>query len=274
MVRENCLKLLNLDDDADEEKYRKAKERPLSPNLTIIRPRRTKVPTYAEPHSSSRSLNNCPALGSDAIDSKTRSKEVEEPAIQKSTQNCIQLDPLSNIIECRGIAKPLFANDKSNAAINVSSSTSLLHEDVVQNSVASSAEGLDSISRPVLSGSTCSGHSNSILHLSMEVPTKNSSHQICDKSSSPGLQANVGTSETTVTKPNNSVSNGLLGHHCGSEKPPMHLVGFTRMKRSNVMNIFRYWEILSSQSQKHSNEASVDGPLLDKVSTDTLLPTE
>jgi hypothetical protein len=274
MVRENCLKLLNLDDDADEEKYRKAKERPLSPNLTVIRPRRTKVPTYAEPHSSGRSLNNCPALGSDAIDSKTRSKEVEEPAIQKSTQNCIQLDPLSNIIECRGIAKPLFANDKSNEAVNVSSSTSLLHEDVVQNSVASSAEGLDSISRPVLSGSTCSGHSNSILHLSMEVPTKNSSHQICDKSSSPGLQANVGTSETTVTKPNNSVSNGLLGHHCGSEKPPMHLVGFTRMKRSNVMNIFRYWEILSSQSQKHSNETSADGPLLDKVSTDTLLPTE
>ncbi|CAD6236588.1 unnamed protein product [Miscanthus lutarioriparius] len=286
MVRENCLKLLNLDDDADEEKYRKAKERPLSPNLTVIRPRRTKVPTYAEPHSSGRSLNNCPALGSDAIDSKTRSKEVKEPAIQKSTQNCMQLDPSSNIIECSGIAKPLFANDKSNAAVNVSCSTSLvvvptsaflgslLHEDVVQNSVASSAEGLDSISRPVSSGSTCSGHSNSIIHLSKEVPTKNSSHQFCDKSSSPGLQANVGTSETTVTKPYNSVSNSLLGHHCGSEKPPMHLVGFTRMKRSNMMNIFRYWEILSSQSQKHSNEASVDGPLLDKVSTDTLLPTD
>ncbi|XP_066307042.1 uncharacterized protein [Miscanthus floridulus] len=286
MVRENCLKLLNLDDDADEEKYRKAKERPLSPNLTVIRPRRTKVPTYAEPHSSGRSLNNCPALGSDAIDSKTRSKEVKEPAIQKLTQNCMQLDPSSNIIECSGIAKPLFANDKSNAVVNVSCSTSLvvvptsaflgslLHEDVVQNSVASSAEGLDSISRPVLSGSTCSGHSNSIIHLSKEVPTKNSSHQICDKSSSPGLRANVGTSETTVTKPNNSVSNSLLGHHCGSEKPPMHLVGFTRMKRSNMMNIFRYWEILSSQSQKHSNEASVDGPLLDKVSTDTLLPTD
>ncbi|CAD6236604.1 unnamed protein product [Miscanthus lutarioriparius] len=271
---------------ANEEKYRKAKERPLSPNLTVIRPRRTKVPTYAEPHSSGRSLNNCPALGSDAIDSKTRSKEVKEPAIQKSTQNCMQLDPSSNIIECSGIAKPLFANDKSNAAVNVSCSTSLvvvptsaflgslLHEDVVQNSVASSAEGLDSISRPVLSGSTCSGHSNSIIHLSKEVPTKNSSHQFCDKSSSPGLQANVGTSETTVTKPYNSVSNSLLGHHCGSEKPPMHLVGFTRMKRSNMMNIFRYWEILSSQSQKHSNEASVDGPLLDKVSTDTLLPTD
>ncbi|OQU87617.1 uncharacterized protein LOC8079260 isoform X3 [Sorghum bicolor] len=286
VVRENCLKLLNMDDDADEEKYRKAKERPLSPNLTVIRPRRTKVPTYAEPHGSVRSLNNCSALGSDAIDSKIRPKEVKEPAIQKLTQNCIQLDPSSNIIECSGIAKPLSTNDKSNAAVNVSCSTSLvlvptsasfgslLHEDVVQNSVASSAEGLDSISRPVLSGSTCSGHSNSILHLSKEVPTKNSSHQICDKSSSPGLEANVGTSETTVTKPNNSVSNRLLGHHCGSEKPPMHLVGVTGMKRSNMMNIFRYWEILSSQSQKHSNKASVDGPLLDKVSTDTLLPTD
>lgn len=276
MVRENCLKLLNLDDDADEEKYRKAKERPLSPNLTVIRPRRTEVPTYAEPHSLGRSLNDCPALGSDPIDSMTRSKalEVEEPAIQKSTQNCIQLDPSSNIIECSGIAKPLFANDKSNAVVNVACSTSLV---VVPTSASFGCllhEGLDSITRPLLSGSTRSGHSNSILHLSKEVPTKNGSHEICDKSSSLGLQANVGTGETTVTKPNNSVSNSLLGHHFGSEKPPMHLVGFTRMKRSNMVNIFRYLEILSSQSQKHSNEASVDGPLLDKVSTDTLLPTE
>uniref|UniRef100_A0A804NCU9 Maternal effect embryo arrest 22 n=1 Tax=Zea mays TaxID=4577 RepID=A0A804NCU9_MAIZE len=284
MVRENCLKLLNLDDDADEEKFRKAKERPHSPNLSIIRPRRTKLPTYAEPHSLGRSLNGCPALGSDAIDSKTRSKasEVKEPVIQKSTQNYIQLDPSSNTIECSGIAKPLFVNDKSNAAVNVSCSTSLvvvpastsfdslLHEHVAQNSVASSAEALDSISRPMLSGG---GHSDSILHLSKEVSNKNNSHLICDKSS-PGLQANVRTSETTVTKPNNSVSNSLLRHHHGSENPPLHLVGFTRMKRSKMINIFRYWEILSSQSQKHSDEASVDGPLLDKVSTDTMLPID
>lgn len=288
MVRENCLKLLNLDDDADEEKYRKAKERPLSPNLTIIRPHGTKVPTPAEPHSSGTSLNDCPASGSDAIDSMTRSKalEIKEPAIKKLTQNCIQVDPLSNIIKCSGIAKPLFTNDKSNAVVNVSCSNSLvvvptspsfgslLHEDVAQNSVASSVERLDSISRPVLSESTCSGQSNSILHLPKEVPTKNSSHQIYDKSSSPGLQANVGTSETTMTKANSSVSNSLLWQDCGSEKPSMHLVGFTGMKRSNMMNIFRYWEMLSSQSQKHSNEASIDGPLLDKVSADTLLHTE
>jgi len=32
--------------------------------------------------------------------------------------------------------------------------------------------------------------------------------------------------------------------------------------------------MLSSQSQKHSNKALVDGPLLDKASTNTLLPTE
>ncbi|OEL20829.1 hypothetical protein BAE44_0018152 [Dichanthelium oligosanthes] len=274
IIRENCLKLLSLDDDADEDKYRKAKERPLSPNLPIIRPRRTKVPTYAEPHSlGDRTLNYCPTSGSDAIES-TRSKvlEVKEPAIQKLTQNCIQLDPSSNRVECSDIVKQLCANDKSNTAVNVSSSASLidvptntsfgslLHEDVARNSVASSAERLDNRSRPVLSGSSCGGHSNSILHLSKEVPSKNSALQICDRSSGPGLQANVGTSETTVTKPNSSDS--------------MHLVGFTRMKRSSMVSIFRYWEMLSSQFQEPSKESSIDGLLLEKVSTDPLLPSD
>lgn len=210
MIKGNCLKLLDFDDDADEEKYRKAKERPLSPNLPVIRPRRNKGPTCAEPGSlGDRTLNCCPAFDS-----------------------------------------------------------SLLHEDVPGNS---------DTGRLVLSGSSCAGHSNSILHfqhLSKEVPSKNSSHEICDRSSDSVLQANVGASETIVAKPNNLDSNSMLGHYCGSKRPPMHLVVSKRMKRSTMVNLFRYSEMLDSQSREHSKESSVDGPLLEKVSTDPLLSTE
>ncbi|RCV27530.1 hypothetical protein SETIT_5G332000v2 [Setaria italica] len=282
MIKENCLKLLNFDDDADEEKYRKAKERPLSPNLPIIRPRRTKVPTCAEPGSlGDRTVNCCPASGSDSIDS-TMSEvlEVKEPGIQKLAQNCIQLDPSSNRIECSDYVEQLGANNKSKAAGNVSCSAglagmptnasfgSLLHEDVAGNS---------DTGRLVLSGSSCVGHSNSILHfqhLSKEVPSKNSSHKICDRSSNSLLQSNVGASETTVTKPNNLDSISMLGHYCGSERPPMHLVVSTRMKRSTMINILRYWEMLDSQSRDLSKESSIDGPLLEKVSTDPLISTD
>ncbi|WVZ68690.1 hypothetical protein U9M48_017599 [Paspalum notatum var. saurae] len=246
MIRGNCLKLLDLDKDADEEKYRKANERPLSPNLPIIQPRRTKVPTYAEPCSSGDgTLNDCPASGSGAVDSKMKSTalEVEEPAIRKLTQNCIELDPSSNSTECK-------ANDKPNTAVNVSCSSSLvcvptsasfsslLHEDVARNSVTYSAEGLDHTSRPVLAGGRFGVHSNSIM-----------------------------VSEATVTKPSNLDSNR-------SENTSMCLVGFARMEKSNMVNIFRYWGMLSSQSQKHSMESSIDGAFLEKVSTDPLLPTD
>ncbi|PAN28314.1 hypothetical protein PAHAL_5G144500 [Panicum hallii] len=288
MIRENCLKLLNFDDDADEEKYRKAKERPLSPSLPIIRPRRTKVPTCAQPGSlGDRTPSNCPASGSDSMRSKVL--EVKEPGIQKLAQNCIQLGPSSNRIECSDFVEQLCANDKSNAAANVSCSAgldgvptntsfgSLLHEDVAGNSVASSAKILDNTSRLVLSGSSCSGHSNSILqvqHLSKEVPSKKGSHQIGDRSLGPGLQANVGASETTVTKQSHLDSNSMLGHYCGSEKTQMHVVGFTRTKRSTMVNIFRYWEMLGSQPREHSKESFIDGPLLEKVSADPLLSTD
>jgi hypothetical protein len=154
---------------------------------------------------------------------------------------------------------------------------SLLHEDVAGNSVASSAKILDNTSRLVLSGSSCSGHSNSILqvqHLSKEVPSKKGSHQIGDRSLGPGLQANVGASETTVTKQSHLDSNSMLGHYCGSEKTQMHVVGFTRTKRSTMVNIFRYWEMLGSQPREHSKESFIDGPLLEKVSADPLLSTE
>ncbi|CAO2171597.1 unnamed protein product [Urochloa humidicola] len=276
---------------ADEEKYRKAKERPLSPNLPTIRPRRTKVPTCAEPGSfGDRTLNHHPASGSDSINSmRSKVLEVKEPGIQKLAQNCIQPDPSSNKVECSAFVEQLCANDKSNAAVNVScsdslvgvptntSSGSLLREDVTGHSVALAAKGLDSTGRLVLSGSSCSGHSNSSLqlqHLSKEVPIKNISDQIRDRPSGPGLQANVGVSGATVTKPNNLDSNRMPGHYYESGKTPMHLVGFTRMKRSNMVNIFRYWEMLDSQSRAHSKESSIDGPFLEKVSTDPLLSTD
>ncbi|CAL4973849.1 unnamed protein product [Urochloa decumbens] len=291
MIRENCLKLLNFDDSAAEEKYRKAKERPLSPSLPTIRPRRTKVTTCAEPSSlGNRTLSYHPASGSDCINS-TRSKvlEVKEPGIQKLAKNCIQLDPSSNRIQCSDFVEQFRANDKSNATANVScsaslvgvpindSSGSLLHEDMAGNSVASVAERLDNTSRLVLSGSSCGGHSNSILqlqHLSKEMPNKNSSHQIGDRPSGPGQETNVGASETTVTKPNNLDSNSMLGHYCGSGNSPMSLVGFTGMKRSAMINIFRYWEMLGSQSREQSKIHSIDSPLLEKVSTDPLLSTD
>ncbi|KAG2591957.1 hypothetical protein PVAP13_5NG516800 [Panicum virgatum] len=287
MIRENCLKLLDFDDDADEEKYIKAKERPLSPSLPIIQPRRTKVPTCAQPGSlGDRTLSNCPASVSDSMRSKVL--EVKEPGIQKLAQNCIQLGPSLNRIECSDFVEQLCANDKSNAAANVScgaglvgvptnaSFGSLLHEDVAGNSVASSAMILDNTSRLLLSGSGCGG-SDSILqlqHLSKEVPSKKGSLHIGDRSLGPGLQANVGASETTVTKQGHLDSNSMLGHYYGSEKNQMHIVGFTRMKRSTMVNLFRYWEMLGSQPQEHSVESFIDGPLLEKVSADPLLSTD
>ncbi|KAF8766211.1 hypothetical protein HU200_007717 [Digitaria exilis] len=84
MIRENCLKLLNFDDDADEEKYRKAKERPLSPNLPIIRPRRTNLST-CEPHSLGyRALDYCPGSGSDSMRSKhSKESSIDSPLLEK-----------------------------------------------------------------------------------------------------------------------------------------------------------------------------------------------
>ncbi|KAF8663820.1 hypothetical protein HU200_055154 [Digitaria exilis] len=84
MIRENCLKLLNFDDDADEEKYRKAKERPLSPNLPIIRPHRTNLST-CEPHSlGDRALDYCPGSGSDSMRSKhSKESSIDSPLLEK-----------------------------------------------------------------------------------------------------------------------------------------------------------------------------------------------
>ncbi|XP_062222551.1 uncharacterized protein LOC133921610 isoform X2 [Phragmites australis] len=265
MIRGNCLKLLNLDNYADEEKYRKTMERPLSPDLPIIRPRRTNVPTYEEPRNlGDKTFNNCPASGSVAIDFKTR---------------LIQLDPSSNRIECSDSVKQLYANEKSSAAgVPANASLgSLLHEDEARNSVASSAKKSDNTSRPVLSESNYNGHPNSILysrHLCQEALNKNSSHQICDKSSDPGLQAIAGKSKTKVPKPVKLDSNSMIGHHCLSQKTPMHLVGFMRMKISKMVNLFRYWETLISEAGKLSKEASIDGLLLERVSTEPSLPTE
>uniref|UniRef100_A0A0A8Z7R2 Uncharacterized protein n=1 Tax=Arundo donax TaxID=35708 RepID=A0A0A8Z7R2_ARUDO len=249
MIRGNCLNLLNLDTDVDEEKYRKAMERPISPDLPIIRPRRTKAPAYKEPHNlGDETLNDCPASGSDAIDFKMKLS---------------QLDRSSNRIGCSDSVKQLSANDKSNAAGMPTNAYlgCLLHEDEARNSVASSAKKSDN---------NCSGLPSSVLysqHLCQEAPEKNSSHQICNGSSDPGLEAIVGKSKTEVTKPINLDSNNMLGHHCFSEKTPMYLVVFTRMKRSNIVNIFRYSETLISK------EASIDGPLLERVSAEPLLPT-
>ncbi|XP_062206994.1 uncharacterized protein LOC133908835 isoform X2 [Phragmites australis] len=285
MIGGSCLKLLNLDSDADEDKCRKAMERPHSPNLPIIQPRRIKVPTYEEPHNlSDETLNDCPASGPDAIDSRTRSKmlEVKELAIQKMTEKGIQLDPTSSRIECSDSVKQLCANDRYNAIVNVSCSTKsvgvptnssldcLLHKDEARTSVASSAEESGNTSTPVLSGSNCSGHPDSILHsrhLCKVVPNKN-------RSSDPGLRAVVGTNKTKMTKPINLDSNSVLRHNSGSEKTPMHIVGFLRMKRGNIVNIFRYWETLTSKAGKLYKEASIDGLLLERVSTELLLPTE
>ncbi|KAL6845217.1 hypothetical protein ACP4OV_024712 [Aristida adscensionis] len=278
MIKGNCLKLLDLDNDADEEKYRKAMERPLSPNLPIIQPRRTKVPTCEDSPNLRDGTLVCPASGSHSIDFKMRSKllEIKEPGIQKPTQSSIQLDPPLDRIECGEIVKQLRENEKSIAAVSASCSAGLVHVPTnaslgcllhgveTQNSAISSAENSDNTDMPVLSRSRCTGNSDSILHslpFCKEAPNKNS-HQICDKSSDPGLQAIVGTGNTRVTEQINLDLNN------------MQLVRVTRMKRSNLLNIFRYWGTLVSEAGKLSKEVSVDGPLLERVSIEPLLSTE
>ncbi|KAL6616124.1 hypothetical protein ACP70R_038394 [Stipagrostis hirtigluma subsp. patula] len=289
-IRGNCLKLLNLDNGMHEEKYRKAMERPVSPDLPIIRPRRTNVPTHKEPHNlGAETLHVCPASGSDATDFMARSKllEVKDPTIQNWSQSGIQLDPSLCRIECSDNVKQHCANDKSNAEVSVCSVKTvnvltnaslgcLSHEDEAQNPLVSSAEESDNTSMPVL-GSSCSGHSNSTLqslHLCKEAPSKKNSYKISDRSDDPGLEATVSTGKTKVTNPISLDLNSILVRHHGFQKTTMHLVRFMFMKRSNLVNIFRYWETLISEAGKLSKEASIDGPLLERVSTEPLLATE
>ncbi|TVU34986.1 hypothetical protein EJB05_16846 [Eragrostis curvula] len=282
----NCLKLLSLDNDADEEKYRLAMERPLSPNLPSIRPRRTKARAPEEPHSfDGDAVNDCAASGSNAIgiNMSTKILEAKRHTIQKLTQNDIQLGTSSKIMEWDNGFKLLPATDKSDAAVNIScnaelvgvptnaSSSRVSMEDNVRNNVASSVVEAANISTSVLPQNSCSDNPNSSLHswhLCKEVPEKTSSHQICDRSSDPGLH--FGTSKAKGSKPGLD-SNSILGHHCESLKAPMHLVGFMGMKRSSIENIVRYWEKLISEAGKVSMEASIDGPSLKRVSTEPLL---
>jgi hypothetical protein len=286
-INGNFLKLLSLDNDADEEKYRRAMEKPISPNLPIIRPRRTKVHTHEEPRNFAGETNkDCSNSGSNAIGSKMSTKilEVRAPAVQKLTQNDIQLDPSSDRMECRNSFKLISADNKSDATVNVPcnaefvsipTDTSLgrLLLDSVQNTVASSVVESTTTSAAVFTQSGCSNNSDSVLQSCKEVLDKNSSHQICDRSSDPGQQTILGKSEAKGTKLGLD-SNSILGHHRESQKIPVYLIGFMRMKRSSIENIFRYWEKQTSEAGKVSMEASIDGPLLQRVSTEELLDIE
>jgi hypothetical protein len=149
----------------------------------------------------------------------------------------------------------------------------LVLEDSVQNAVASSGVESATTSAAVFAQSGCSNNSDSVLQSCKEVLDKNSSHQICDRSSDPGQQIILGKSEAKGTKLGLD-SSSILGHHRESQKTPMHLIGFMRMKRSSIENIFRYWEKQTSEAGKVSMEASIDDPLLERVSTEQLLDIE
>jgi hypothetical protein len=284
----NFLKLLSLDNVVDEEKYRQAMEKPLSPNLPIIRPRRNKFRTHEESRNFDGGTNNgCPTSGSNAIGFKMSTKilEVRGPAVQKSTQNDFQLDPSFGRMECHNSFKLISANNKSDATVNVScnaefidvpTDTSLDHlllEDNVQNTAVSSAVESSITSASVFAQSGCNNNPKPILQSCKEAPDKNSSHLIGDRSSDPGQQTILGTSEAKGMKPALD-SNSILEHHCETQKVPVHLIGFMRMKSSSIESIFRYWEKLTSEAGKVSKESSIDGPLLERVSTEQLLHIE
>ena len=266
LIKGDCLKLLNLDNDADEEKYRKAMETPLSPDVPIV------LPTITKRHKSSDLVDgnndgydrNCPASMSDG--------NLQE--VQNLSQNCRFQSSTSSRTEHGGSVME-FAKGKSTAAVNVSYNTKsvdvsataslrcLSHGNEASNAVVSLAVESENTIEPQLSG-----NANAILHLCKEVP------QICTASSDPELQNNVGLSKAETAQPINLTSDGVNGHCHRPGNYNLDFVGVTSLKRSSVINILHYWEALISESSKLPQDVFVDGSLLERVSAEPLLLPE
>ncbi|KAF0919176.1 hypothetical protein E2562_028474 [Oryza meyeriana var. granulata] len=290
MVKGDCLKLLSLDIDADEERYRRAMERPLSPDIPIILPHTTKAPVHVKFHQlSDRTPNDfefgrdCPASRADATDLEMRPNllGVEGLAIQKLIQNTGKLGPSFNRIDFHDNVKQLCANDKSYSVVNISCNTKsddaptkrslscILHEDQAQNVAASPAD---------MASNTTSSHPNSTLHLQhscKEVSSEKGSNQIHSSSILDSGQHNVvGRCKTKTAVSTELDSNSIIGLCHGDKKSSVCFVGLVRMKKSNIIRIFRYWETLVAEAREVSEEASVDTPLFERISTEPLLLLE
>uniref|UniRef100_J3L4G5 Maternal effect embryo arrest 22 n=1 Tax=Oryza brachyantha TaxID=4533 RepID=J3L4G5_ORYBR len=289
MIKGDCLKLLSLDNGADEERYRRAMERPLSPDLPIILPHTTKAQIHGSSHHLSDRMPNAfeyerdsPASGANATDLETRPNMlgVRGPAIQKLTQNTSKLEPSFNRIDCRDNVKQLCPNDKSNSEVNISCSTKsddaptnpslncMLHVDQGQTIVASLA---------VVASNTSSSQPHSTLHLQhscKEASNGNSSSQMHSSSISDSGQQNVVGGCKTKAVGSTDLNSNIIGLHHGNKKRPMYFVGLIRMKKSSTIRIFRYWETLIAEAREVSEEAFVDSPLFERISAEPLLPLE
>ncbi|KAG8078083.1 hypothetical protein GUJ93_ZPchr0007g5252 [Zizania palustris] len=296
MIRGGCLKLLKLDNDADEKKYTRAMERPISPDLPVVPP--ANEPIYDKSHHlSGGTLNSleyerdCPPSGADSMDLEMRPNllGVEESAIRKEAQNSHKLGPLFNAIDFRDNVKQLCANDKYNSASNYSCNTKLddastkrslsclLHEDRPQNIVAFPADVAGNTSIPVFSQSSCSSHQNSTFHFqhfSKEASNENGPNQINGLSSDSGQQNTVRKCKAKAVGLTDVNSDSFIGLHRGNKNPPIHFVGIARMEKSDIIRIFRYWETVVAESREISKEASIDSPLFERISTEPLLRLE
>ncbi|EEE55445.1 hypothetical protein OsJ_03595 [Oryza sativa Japonica Group] len=290
MIKGDCLKLLDLDNDADEERYRRAMQRTLSPDLPIILPQATKAPTHEKSHHLSDMMPNafeyerdCPSSGANATDLEMRPNllGVEGPAIQKLIQSTGKLG--HNRIDCHDNVKQLRANDndKSNSVVNISCSTKLdnvptkrslsciLHEDQAQNVVASPTD---------VPSNTSNSHPNSTLdlqHSHKEASNENSSNQIHSSSISDSGQQNiVGGCKTKAAGLTDLNLNSIIGLRHGDKRSPMCFVGLVSMKKRNIIRMFRYWETLIAEARETSEEAFVDTPLFERISSEPLLLLE
>ncbi|KAM3332772.1 hypothetical protein ACQJBY_028116 [Aegilops geniculata] len=274
LVEGDCLKLLNLDNDADEEKYRKAMERPLSPDVPII------LPTIARrPMSLHLVDGNDIEYDRDCSTSRSDGSLLE---VQKLSQNA-RFQSSYNRTEHSGSVKELCANNKSNTADNdpyntksvdasvTARSVNVSCGNVASNSLVSVAVDSENTMGPQLSESSCRGHANASLHLA---PNKSRLNQMFDASSDPELQSNVGTSKAQVAGPVSLTSNSVIGRCHEARNNTIDFVGVSSLKRSSLIKILRYWDALTSDASKLSEDIYVDGPLLERVSTEPLLLPE
>uniref|UniRef100_A0A0E0JP66 Uncharacterized protein n=1 Tax=Oryza punctata TaxID=4537 RepID=A0A0E0JP66_ORYPU len=284
MIKGDCLKLLNLDNDADEERYRRAMQRTLSPDLPIILPQATKVPTHDKFHHLSDMMPNafdyerdCPASGANATDLEMRPNllGVEGPAIQNTSKLG------HNRIDCHDNFKQLCANDKSNSVVNISCNTKsdnaptkrslscILHEDQVQNVVSSPTD---------VPSNTSSSHPISTLdlqHSHKEASNENGSNQIHSSSILDSGQQNiVGGCKTKAAESTDLNLNSIIGLRHGDKISPMCFVGLVSMKKNNIIRMFRYWETLVAEAREISEEAFVDTSLFERISAEPLLLLE
>uniref|UniRef100_A0A453FLB3 Maternal effect embryo arrest 22 n=2 Tax=Aegilops tauschii subsp. strangulata TaxID=200361 RepID=A0A453FLB3_AEGTS len=274
LIEGDCLKLLNLDNDADEEKYRKAMKRPLSPDVPIVLPTITRRPM--SPHlvdgNDIQYDRDCSASRSDGSLSE----------VQKLSQNAKFQSSYSRT-EYSGSVKELCANNKSNTADNDPYNTKLVdvsvtarsvnvsRGNVASNSLVSIAVDLENTMGPQFSESSCRDHANASLH---SAPNKSRLNQMFDASSDPELRSNVGTSKSQVAGPVSLTSNSVIGRCHGAGNNTIDFVGVSSLKRSSLIKILRYWDALSSEAVKLSEDIYVDGPLLERVSAEPLLLPE